>query len=148
MYHAPHDMTVYDRIRELVHWADTALENANVQQLTLDLSRLIRLDSSFVAGVILVCRRARRHGVSVRIIEMPKRFETLVDLYHIRTALVEAGVVFEGSEDETAAATQAEMSGQTANGRLHSKFVESPTGSQPVNDTFSRPKSSVEPSAG
>ncbi len=101
---AARDMTEYDRIRELVHWADDELERREIGELTLDLSRLVHMDTSFLAGVVLVCRRAKARDVVVRIKRFPKRFETLVDLYRIRGALRKAGVVFEDPIDEDEAA--------------------------------------------
>ncbi len=116
VFHAAQDMTDYDRIRDLVHWADDALERGEIAELTLDLSRLVRMDTSFLAGVVLVCRRARAHSVIVRIKRFPKHFETLVDLYRVRGALREAGVVFEDPIDEKQAAALPVVEDPTING--------------------------------
>jgi len=103
IFHAARDMTEYDRIRELVHWADDELERGRKSELTLDLSRLVRMDTSFLAGIVLVCRRAKAHDVVVRIRRFPKHFDALVDLYRVRGALRKAGVVFEDPIDDDGA---------------------------------------------
>lgn len=104
IFHAARDMTEYDRIRELVHWADDELEQGRTSELTLDLSGLVRMDTSFLAGIVLVCRRAKAHDVVVRIRRFPKHFDALIDLYRVRGALRKVGVVFEDSigDDEVA----------------------------------------------
>jgi len=100
VFRAARDMRDYERIRDLVHWADDELERGGLRELTLDLARLVRMDTSFLAGVVLVCRRARKRNVAVRIVRKPKHFDTLVDLYRIRGALIEAGVIFDDADDD------------------------------------------------
>jgi len=98
VYRSAVDMTEYDRIREMVHWGDTILDQG-AKSLVLDLERLEKMDSSLVAGIILLCRRAKNRGATVRLVCFPKHFETMLDIYRVRRPLEEAGCLFEGSVD-------------------------------------------------
>lgn len=93
MFHASPDMREYDCIRALVHWTDDQLEHG-AWLLTLDLSRVTAMDSSLVAGIILVCRRAKMHHATVRIKKFPRQLEAMLDVYRVREMLTEAGVEF------------------------------------------------------
>lgn len=93
VYRSAKDMTDYDRVRELVHWADDSLA-AGIDTLVLDFSLLANMDSSLIAGIILLCRRAAANHARVKLINYPRQFITMLEVYRIHSMLENAGVIF------------------------------------------------------
>lgn len=94
VYRAPADMTEHGRIRELVRWGEAALESGH-REIVVDLSKSQALDSSLLAGLVLLARRVKPHKAKLRIVGSSERFESLMRLYRLFTALEQSGVEFE-----------------------------------------------------
>lgn len=93
-YRAPADMTDHSRVREMVRWGEAALE-AGHTRLVVDLSRSSSVDSALLAGLVLLTRRAKPLGATLKVVGASERLESLMRLYRLMSALEQSGVVFE-----------------------------------------------------
>ncbi|MFG0331592.1 MAG: STAS domain-containing protein [Phycisphaerales bacterium] len=94
VFGAAGDMTEHDRIRDMVRWGESALE-AGRRELVVDLSGAEEVDSALLAGLVLLARRARPAGATLRLVGPTERLESLMNIYRLMSALQSAGVVFE-----------------------------------------------------
>ena len=94
VYKAPTDMTEHGRIRELVRWGEAALDSGH-REIVVDLSGSQALDTSLLAGLVLLARRVKPYRAKLRIVGSSERFESLMRLYRLFTALEQSGVEFE-----------------------------------------------------
>ncbi len=97
IFTAAPDMTDYDRIRELLRWAERSLDSGT-RSLVLDLSDMDHADSSLVAGVVLVGRRAKDFQAKVHLLGCTQQFADLLEVYRVRSTLTAAGVTIDISD--------------------------------------------------
>jgi len=93
-YVAARDMTSGKRVRELVRWGESSLVQG-CRELVIDLGRVETMNSSLVAGLVLLSRRGRPLGATIRLIDAPARLHALLQIYRVHDALRARGLVFE-----------------------------------------------------
>lgn len=93
-FRAPADMSGPAQIRAMVSWARMSVERGH-SRLVIDFASLTQMDSSLLAGIVLIARLGVTHQVEVRIVNLPERLESLLDVYRVEDPLRKAGVIFD-----------------------------------------------------
>ena len=94
VHRLPPDVTRDEAIGDLMEWGNRAIDEGH-RSLTIDLSQVVAVDSSFLASLVLLSRRGRRDQVILRVVGMSSRLQSLLKIYRIEEPLRDAGVVFE-----------------------------------------------------
>lgn len=90
-YRAPADMTQPQQIRTMVSWARQSIDRGH-GSLVMDFGSLSEMDTSLLAGIVLVARLGVTHQVEVRILNVPERLSSLLEVYRVVDPLRKAGV--------------------------------------------------------
>ena len=99
-YRAPADMTGDAEIRDLVRWGERALEHGH-RTLTVDLTDSHAMNSALLAGIVLLSRRARPAGATLKLVGYSTQFDSLMRVYKIWGPLSQAGVVLEPADADS-----------------------------------------------